>query len=45
MEANKVGLKIKGATSAISGHINQTGYATLSNDFFKINGANREMDL
>ena len=42
---NKAGLKIKGSSSAIRDHINQSGHAASVNDFSILDRANNEFDL
>ena len=45
MGINKAGLKIKGNSSAIGDHINQSGHAASLNDFSILDRANNDFDL
>ena len=42
---NKAGLQIKGSSSAIRDHINQSGHAVLVNDFSILDRATNDFDL
>ena len=42
---NKAGLEIKGSSSAIRDHINQSGHAASVNDFSILDRANSDFDL
>ena len=42
---NKAGLEVKGSSSAIRDHINQSGHAASVNDFSILDRANNEFDL